>query len=127
MSVAELPIGELSLSESSVAYSAQTHLEIEDLGDLGVVEADEGEQRRRTARKARFPAQWKAMAAHKYCGGEAAAAELAVDEAASTRRSDGRAQAGRWRKAASERRSDGRAQVLQRRSGSGAGCRGGCV
>ena len=54
MSVAELPIGELSLSESSDAYSAQTHLEIEDLGDLGVVEADEGEQRRRTARKARF-------------------------------------------------------------------------
>jgi len=49
-----------------------------------------------------------AMAAHKYCGDEAAA-ELAVEEAASRRRSDGRAQAGR------------------RRSGSGAGRRGGCV
>ena len=91
-----------------------------------------------------------AMAAHKWCGGEAAAAELAVDEAAareaqrwprtSMRRWGGSSGAGCRRScgargaamaahkyrgggAASERRSDGRAQVLRRRSGSsGAGC-----
>jgi len=78
-----------------------------------------------------------AMAAHKYCGGEAAAAELAAHEAASERRSDGRAQAGGVKaaaaelavdEAASERRSDGRAQVVRRRGGSsGAGCRHGCA
>jgi len=70
------------------------------------------------------------MAAHKQCGGEAAAAELAVEKAASR----GAAMAAHGQcgggaaaaepavdEAASERRSDGRAQAGRRRSGSGAG------
>jgi len=43
-----------------------------------------------------------AMAAYKYCGGKAAAAELAFKEAASMRRSDGRAQVLRRRSDSSE-------------------------